>query len=116
MLDERGFVSETNATNMFMIKNNKLHTPFATNCLPGITRKTIIEIAEQNNIVLKERDISISEMYNADVVFTTGTMGELTNVFEIDGRKVKSQLNNPIFNTLKAEYRQLTENTGTSIK
>mgnify|MGYP003691321309 FL=1 len=116
MLDERGFVSETNATNIFMIKNGTVHTPFATNCLPGITRKTIMELTLQQSFPLKERDISVSELYNADVVFTTGTMGELTNVYEIDGRTIKSDISNTLFMTLKDEYRQLTENTGASIK
>lgn len=116
MLDERGFVSETNATNIFMIKNGSLHTPFANNCLPGITRKTILEIATDEKIPAKERDISVSELFNADVVFTTGTMGELTNVFEIDGRSIKSELSNLVFVALKDKYRQLTEKTGTSIK
>lgn len=116
MLDNNGFVSETNATNIFMIKNGVLHTPHATACLPGITRKTILELAKENKIEFKERDISVSELYNAEVVFTTGTMGELTNVNAIDGRKVKSRLNNSLFELLLAKYRLLTENTGTSIK
>ncbi len=116
MLDESGFVSETNATNIFMIKNGAVHTPFATNCLPGVTRKTIMELTTACKFPLHERNISVSELYNADVVFTTGTMGELTNVFEIDGRSIKSELSNEVFVALKEEYRQLTENTGTSIK
>jgi len=115
MLDDRGFVSETNATNFFMVKNGILHTPFATACLPGITRKTIMEIALKHQIPLKERDLSVSECYNADVVFTTGTMGELTNVYEIDGREIKSELNNVVFNQLKEQYKRLTEYEGVSI-
>jgi branched-chain amino acid aminotransferase len=115
MLDDRGFVSETNATNIFMIKNGILHTPFASACLPGITRKTIIEIAKDALIPFKERDLSVSECYNADVVFTTGTMGELTNVYEIDGRTIKSEHDNVVFKQLKGQYKLLTEYEGVKI-
>ncbi|MBR9831470.1 aminotransferase IV [bacterium] len=116
MLDDRGFVSETNATNIFIIKAGKLSTPHATACLPGITRKTILEIAKKADIPHEERDISVSECFNADVVFTTGTMGELTNVYEIDGRMIKSSQNNDIFKQLKEQYKQLTEYEGVTIQ
>ena len=88
MLDIHGFVSETNATNVFLIKNGVLITPLAESCLPGITRGVVMEIANKNNIPLEERRVTISEMYNADEVFVTGTMGELTPVLEIDGRPI----------------------------
>lgn len=88
MLDDRGFASETNATNMFMSKAGLLFTPFAHNCLPGITRGIVMELAEQNGIPVYERNLSLTELYNADEVFVTGTMGELTTVVEVDGRPI----------------------------
>lgn len=88
MLDNYGFVSETNACNIFMIKNGMVFTPHADACLPGITRKTVITICNQNNIPIHLKNISLTEMYNADQVFTTGTMGELTAVKMIDGRAI----------------------------
>ncbi len=88
MLDNNGFVSETNACNIFMIKNGMVFTPNADACLPGITRKTVITICNQNNIPIHLKNISLTEMYNADQVFTTGTMGELTAVKMIDGRAI----------------------------
>lgn len=88
MLDNNGFVSETNACNIFMIKNGMVFTPHADACLPGITRKTVITICNQNNIPIHLKNISLTEMYNADQVFTTGTMGELTAVKMIDGRAI----------------------------
>ncbi len=115
MLDERGFVSETNATNIFMIKNDALLTPFANNCLPGITRKTIIEIAKKVNIKVKQRNLSVSELFNAEIVFTTGTMGELTRVYEIDGRKIKNNKDNTLFNQLSNNYKLLTKKEGFEI-
>ena len=88
MLDERGFASELNGTNIFMISGDHVFTPYADNCLPGITRKLIIQLCRENNIEIEERNISLSELYNADHIFTTGTMGELTPVTSLDGRKI----------------------------
>jgi branched-chain amino acid aminotransferase len=90
MLDERGFVSELNGTNLFMVKNNILYTPHADACLPGITRGLVIEIAREMKIQVIEKNLSLTEFYNADEVFATGTMGELTPVQEIDGRKIEN--------------------------
>jgi len=93
MLDLNGFVAETNSTNIFMIKEGKVFTPFADACLPGVTRGLIIKICGENNIPIFEKNISITEFYNADQVFTTGTMGELATVIEIDKRKIKNKGN-----------------------
>lgn len=88
MLDERGFVAELNGSNVFMIKENVVYTPFAHACLPGITRNTVIELCRSNNINIIEADLSLAQWYNADGVFATGTMGELTPIVEIDGREI----------------------------
>lgn len=91
MLDERGFVAELNDTNLFMVKERKLFTPFANACLHGITRGFVLELAEKNDIPNEERNLSLVDFYNADEVFATGTMGELTPVLEIDGRKIENK-------------------------
>ncbi len=91
MLDERGFVAELNDTNLFMVKNGKLFTPFANACLHGITRGFVLELAEKNGIPSEERNLSLVDFYNADEVFATGTMGELTPVQEMDGRKIENK-------------------------
>lgn len=91
MLDEHGFVSELNDTNLFMVKNNTIFTPHADNCLNGITRQLIIELAEKLGIPLFEKNLSLMEFYNADEVFACGTMGELTPVVEIDGRTIENK-------------------------
>ena len=92
MLDDRGFVAELNDTNLFMVKNGKLYTPFAHACLHGITRGFVLELAEANQIDYEERNLSLVEFYNADEVFATGTMGELTPILEIDGRKIENKM------------------------
>ena len=107
MLDLDGFVAETNATNIFMIKNGLVITPFPKACLPGITRSLIIEICKNNNIPIAEQDISVTELYNADEVFTTGTMGELARVNEIDNRKIENK--GGVLMQLQSLFRKLTE-------
>jgi branched-chain amino acid aminotransferase group I len=88
MLDLDGFVSETNATNLFLAKGGVLLTPHADHCLPGITRETVIALAARLAIPFVERRISLAEFHAADEVFTTGTMGELSPVTRIDGRTI----------------------------
>ncbi|KAG0501134.1 hypothetical protein HPP92_001206 [Vanilla planifolia] len=88
MLDKDGFVSETNATNIFMVKKGMVSTPHADYCLPGITRRTVIDLVLKENLILHERHISLSEFHCADEVWTTGTMGELTPVVMVDGRVI----------------------------
>jgi branched-chain amino acid aminotransferase len=91
MLDENGFVSELNDTNLFMVKKGTIYTPHADNCLHGITRQIVIEIAREIKIPLVEKNISLTEFYNADEVFACGTMGELTPLNEIDGRLIENK-------------------------
>lgn len=110
MLDLNGFVAETNSTNIFMIKDNAVITPFPKACLPGITREIVFEICKKNKILILEQDISLTQLYNADAVFTTGTMGELARVNEIDGRKIKNK--GDILKDIQSKFRQLTKMEG----
>lgn len=112
MLDNYGFVAETNACNIFMVKNNMLFTPHADACLPGITRGLVIEIAKSLHIEVIEKNISISEFYNADEVFTTGTMGELTPVVEIDGRVIDNLNNSEERMKIYNVFKNLTQEKG----
>lgn len=91
MLDEQGFVAELNGTNLFMVKNKKVHTPFAHACLPGITRFSVLEMCRKEGIETTEENLSLAQLYNADGVFVSGTMGELTPVIEIDGRTISME-------------------------
>ena len=110
MLDLDGFVAETNATNIFMTKDEVVLTSFPKACLPGITRGLIIDLCKRNNIPIIEQDISVTQLYNADEVFTTGTMGELARVVEIDNRKIKNT--GSYFDKLQLIFRKLTEMEG----
>jgi len=88
MLDHVGFVSELNDANLFMVKEGMVLTPLPDSCLHGITRGMILDICRDLSIPASEKNISLTEFYNADVVFATGTMGEITPVKEIDGRQI----------------------------
>ncbi len=111
MLDDRGFVAELNGSNVFMIQQGKVYTPFAHACLPGITRNTVMELCKDNDIQLIEADLSLSEFMNAEGVFATGTMGELTPVVEIDGRVISrdSQLMDQVLKLFKDNIRRYCE-------
>jgi branched-chain amino acid aminotransferase len=88
MLDGRGFVAETNATNLFAVIGDVLVTPSTAACPEGITRQTVLELAAANGIPAVVRDVSLAEMYAADEVFCTGTMGEIAGITMIDGRPI----------------------------
>lgn len=111
MLDDRGFVAELNGSNVFMVKQGKVYTPFAHACLPGITRNTVMQLCRDHGIQLIEADLSLSEFINAEGVFATGTMGELTPIVEIDGREISrdSQLMNQVLELFKNNVRNFCE-------
>lgn len=106
MLDDRGFISETNATNIFMVRKGVLLTPFANACLPGLTRQKVMDLASDEGLPFKEKDLSMAEMYTSDEVFTTGTMGALSWVKEIDGRTIGSGEKGDVVCRLQDSYKQ----------
>jgi branched-chain amino acid aminotransferase group I len=111
MLDLEGFLSETNATNVFVVRKDVLLTPTADYCLPGITRATVIALARANDIPCEVRRISLSEALSADEMFTTGTMGELSPVLELDGRTIGTGIG-PVTERLQGLYAELTASEG----
>lgn len=122
MLDVDGYVSETNATNLFMVKNGTVYTPHADVCLPGITRRTVLEISQELGISTVEKRLSLVDFYTADEVFTSGTMGELTPVISIDGREIGSvprteivDLKWPVLARIQKCFRAKTEKEGVHI-
>ena len=115
MLDVHGYVSETNATNIFIVKRGVLLTPHADSCLPGITRRKVLRMAGDLGIEAAERNISITEVHTADEVFTTGTMGELSPVLEVDGRQIGGGTVGPVTTRLRNHYWELTKTEGESL-
>lgn len=115
MLDTDGYIAEANGVNVFCIRKGEVLTPYADYCLPGITRGTILELCEQHGIPSAERRLTLTEFYTADEVFTTGTMGELTRVESIDGRKIINRFGRSVLEEVAKHFRQLTETSGTPI-
>ncbi len=90
MLDLRGFVAETNATHVFVVEDGVVSTSFTHSCPEGITRATVLEICQSNGIAHRVRDITLAEVYRANELFCTGTMGEIVPVVEVDGHRIGS--------------------------
>jgi branched-chain amino acid aminotransferase group I len=112
MLDTNGFISETNDTNIFLVSSGELLTPFADSCLPGLTRRMILDIAEIEGITAREKNLSLTELYTSDEAFTTGTMGELTPVLEADGRVIGDGNAGRLTRQLQALHRTYAYETG----
>ncbi|MEV0565512.1 aminotransferase class IV [Dactylosporangium sp. NPDC050588] len=106
MLDGRGFVAETNATHLFAVVDGGLVTPRAVACPEGITRDTVIRLAPGEGLGVAVRDVSQVEMYTADEVFCTGTMGEIAGVVRIDGRPIGDGTVGPVTRRLAGTYRE----------
>ena len=109
MLDDRGFLAETNATNLFLIRDGVLCTPFGHACLPGITRAYTLALASESGIPVREGDYSLTELYTADEAFTTGTMGGLAHVIDVDERRIgpaDRQGPGPVTTQLQSAYAQ----------
>ncbi len=90
MLDQRGFVAETNATHLFIVEGDTVVTSRLVACPEGITRDVALNLCRQNDIAHEIRDYSLTEVYRADEMFCTGTMGELAPVTQVDGRTIGS--------------------------
>ncbi|HVR30586.1 MAG TPA: aminotransferase class IV [Thermoanaerobaculia bacterium] len=115
MLDVEGYVAETNATNLFLVRRGELVTPAADHCLPGITRGIVLEIARGAGIAASERRVSLSEFHTADEVFATGTMGELSPVLEIDGRTIGDGAIGALTRRLQELFAERTAREGTPL-
>jgi branched-chain amino acid aminotransferase group I len=115
MLDLNGFVSETNDTNIFVVRSGTVCTPHADACLPGITRQMVLDICREQGIPAVERNLSLTELYTADEVFTSGTMGELTPVLEADGRVIGSGAAGELTRQLQVLHRDTAWRDGEEI-
>ena len=109
MLDANGFVSTCNATNFFIIRNNEVWTSTGQYCMNGITRAKVIEACEKNNIICRQKDFSLFDVYGSDEAFVTGTFGGLTPVNKIDGRVIGKGKYGDFTRKLSGLYHDLIE-------
>src|SRR5438094_5202504 len=115
MLDHRGFIAETNATHLFMVTGGRLATPTTASCPEGITRAAVLELAASAGIGCEVGDYTLTQLYNADEAFVTGTMGGLAPVLSVDGRTIGDGTPGPVTKRLTALYADLTATTGTPV-
>lgn len=115
MLDLRGFVAETNATHLFLVQNDVVITPDTGSCPEGITRATVLDLCRSHNISHVVKDISLAEVYRADELFCTGTMGELAPVLELDGRTIGNGRSGLMTTRLSELYAELTASLGVRV-
>jgi branched-chain amino acid aminotransferase len=115
MLDTNGFVAETNATNVFIVRKGDLATSKPVGCPEGITRATVVEICASEKIRCVEADLSPVDVYRAEEVFCTGTMGELAGVVKIDNRTIGDGKVGPMTKRLSELYANRTATEGVRI-
>jgi len=115
LLDTRGLLAETNATHLFLVRDEHLHTPTTCACPEGITRAAVLDLCREHGVPASERDISLDELRSAQEVFCTGTMGELAGVVEIDSAPVGDGVVGPVTRRLSDLYSDLTRREGTRV-
>ena len=112
MLDYQGYLAETNATHVFIVKDGVVLTSDTGSCPEGITRATVLEICQREDIPHRVKDISLTEIYRADEMFCTGTMGELAPVIELDGRSIGNGAAGLMTRRLSDLFRKRTRREG----
>ena len=115
MLDLRGFIAETNATHVFLVRDGRVLTSQVRACPHGITRATVLEICAEQQIDNAENDLTLDEAYTADEMFCTGTMGELAGVTRLDDRVIGNGEVGPMTRRLSSLFAERTAREGTQV-
>jgi len=115
MLNQHGLVCEGSSDNLFIIKNSVVMTPLpSADILVGITRNFVIELARKTGYTVKEQDITLHDLYNADEAFFTGTAAQVMPLVEVDGRKIGNGKPGLITRELMKKFEEHKEN-GTTV-
>jgi branched-chain amino acid aminotransferase len=116
MLNGEGFVAECTVENIFILKNGEMFTPpLSAGALYGITRQTVIEMAQEAGLKVSEPNLTRYDLFNADECFLSGTGAEIVPVVKIDGRVIGSGKPGALTSKLVADYRALTKVSGEPI-
>ena len=107
LLDPEGYVAEGSGENVFIVRDGVIYTPDLTSCLDGITRKTLLTLAADQGIEVREKRITRDEVYIADEAFFTGTAAEVTPIRELDGRVIGEGRRGPVTEKLQTLYFDL---------
>lgn len=109
MLDPRGFVATCNSTHFFMVRSGQVWTSAGGYCLGGITRGNVLALCREQGIEAFEKDFSLTEVYGADECFVTGTLGGITPVRQVDGRRLPGPVPGPLTEQLQGHYAELLQ-------
>lgn len=104
LLDTEGYVSEGSGENIFIVRNGELITPDQTTPLDGITRLSVVQLAEESGLKVTMRRMTRDEVYIADEAFFTGTAAEVTPIREVDGRPIGKGTRGPITEKLQSLF------------
>ena len=115
MLDIHGYVSEASADNVFIVQNHTVMTPYASTNLPGVTRETVLELAEKVGVRAIERPFTLYDVWSSNECFITGTAAEIGPVVEVDGRTIGDGAPGKVTKQLMKAFRELVTTTGTPI-
>lgn len=109
LLDTEGYIAEGAGENLFIVRKGELKTAPSTSILEGITRDSVIEIAESRGWKVREQKFTRDELYIADEVFFTGTAAEITPIREVDGRTIGEGKPGPITKAIQSEFFQIVQ-------
>ena len=104
LLDAEGYVMEGSGENIFIVRDGIIYTPDLTSALDGITRRTVMQLAEEAGYTVVEKRITRDEVYIADEAFFTGTAAEVTPIREVDGRAIGGGSRGPVTERLQSKY------------
>jgi len=105
MLDPHGFVATCNSTHFFIVRRGELWTSTGNYCLDGITRRKVLQIAREEGMTVQERNFTLTDVYNAEESFVTGTFAGLMPVRAVDGRTIGDGGRGPVVERLQLAYR-----------
>jgi branched-chain amino acid aminotransferase len=109
-LNEKGFLTEASGSNLFIVKDGILMTPrFETGILPGVTRVAVFEVASQSGIKLKEKNVRLDELLQADEAFITNSLIEIVPVTEVGGKKIGTGKPGPITKRVSKGYKEMVK-------
>ena len=107
MLDKNGHISEGSGENIFIVKDSNIYTPTTNHCLNGITRQSVIQIANDLNIQVKEKNLDYDELLNADEAFFTGTAVEITPISKLDNNSINNGSRGEITKLLQEKFYEI---------
>ena len=107
MMDKNGFISEGSGENIFLVKDNIIYTPTIDNCLNGITRQSVIKIAEDLSFKVNEKNLTYDDLVNSDEAFFTGTAVEITPVTKVNGEPINKGTRGEITKKLQEKFQEI---------